>query len=146
MSGTHTPGPWRWELNKASKSVALLGGRPKFDKSVMCFERYGMSHAAPSFNNARLGEEGNLYNEMERCDKYGAIVQGREHHKDWFQEINHPDALLIAAAPDMYEVLTAIEAVILGGNQSDFELMFCVSSPIREALYSAIAKATGSQA
>lgn len=105
MSGTHTPGPWRWELNKASKSVALLGGRPRFDKSVMNFERYGMSHAAPSFNNARLGEEGNLYNEMERCDKYGAIVQGREHHKDWFQEINHPDALLIAASPELFRLL-----------------------------------------
>ena len=62
-----------------------------------------------------------------------------------FEAVKDANAKLIEAAPDMYEVLTAIEAVILGGNQSDFELMFCVYSPIRDALYSAIAKATGAQ-
>ena len=53
------------------------------------------------------------------------------------------NARLIAAAPDMLDILTSIEAVILGGNQDDFDLMLSVNSPIRNALYKAIAKATG---
>lgn len=29
MTATHTPGPWRWEVNRSHKSVKLCGGPPK---------------------------------------------------------------------------------------------------------------------
>lgn len=57
------------------------------------------------------------------------------------KEESFANARLIAAAPDMYDVLTSIEAVIFGGNQDHFDLMFCVGSPIRNALCDAITKA-----
>jgi hypothetical protein len=88
-------GPWRWELNEDSKSAQLVGGRPMFDKYVMDFARWGMGGAAPRFNDAIASGE---YNIMERVEKYGAVVPGREHHANWFKDIDHPDAQWIAAA------------------------------------------------
>lgn len=90
-----TPGPWRWELNESSKSIALAGGKPTFDKTVMDFARWGMGGAAPRFNDAVASGELNI---MERAEKYGAEVPGREHHANWFKIIAHPDAAWIAAA------------------------------------------------
>jgi len=87
-----TPGPWRWEINRAHKSVHIVGGRPTFDKTVMDFERWGMFGAAPRFNEAIAG---NQYNVMTRVsDRTDWIVpfDRREHHSDWCADITHPDA------------------------------------------------------
>ncbi len=90
----HTPGPWRWEVNHKSKQMDLCGGaRPKFDLTVMDCVRWGMGGAAFRFIDAR--------NIMHRADGLTVPVAGREHHASWFQTINHPDAILIAAAPDL---------------------------------------------
>lgn len=125
----HTPGPWRWELNEKSKNVALVGGRPRFDLTVMDFVRYGMGGAAPRFNDAvALGE----FNVMERCEKFGVEVEGREHHADWFKDIRHPDARLIAAAPDL---LAALQFVLAASGEQ-------LSTAFEQA-QEAIAKATG---
>lgn len=97
-----TPGPWRWEMNENSKCINLCGGKPKYDLTVMDFARWGMSGAAPRFN-IKLGETG--FNVMERADTFGQIVPGREHHANWFKTLNHPDAQLIAAAPDLLSAL-----------------------------------------
>jgi len=43
---------------------------------------------------------------LERCDEFGRIVPGRERHADWFKEIDHPDARLIAAAPEIWKLLS----------------------------------------
>jgi hypothetical protein len=36
-------------------------------------------------------------------------IPGRDHHADWFQTIDHPDAHLIAAAPTMLEALELVD-------------------------------------
>ena len=95
VAAAASPGPWRWELNVKNKSVSLVGGKPTFDKTVMGFERWGMGRAAPNFNDAVASGE---YNIMERVEKYGAAVPGREHHADWFKDVAHPDAQFIAQA------------------------------------------------
>lgn len=100
-----TPGPWRWTFNQEHKSVYLVGGVPQFDKTVMQFHRWGMSGAVPAFNDKITG---NVWNIMERlCDKpeWLSPFEGREHHIKWCANVVHPDACLIAAAPDMYEEL-----------------------------------------
>lgn len=125
---SHTRGPWRWEINEKHKSVQLCGGKPQYDLTVMDFVRYGMSGAAPRFI-----QDGLLY----RCEKWAVPVEGREHHKTWFQAIDHPDAALIAAAPDLLEALTFMVARFAGSGScgEDFRA-------IKEAR-AAIAKATG---
>ena len=89
-----TPGPWRWELNCKSKQVQLMGGIPAFDLLVMDFVRWGTQRAKPRFrDDARCL--------MKPCEEFGVIYPGREHHADWFQLLNHPDARLIETAPDL---------------------------------------------
>lgn len=95
LAGAASSGPWRWELNHQNKGVSLVGGSPQFDKTVMGFERWGMSGAAPCFNDAVAGRE---YNIMERAERYGVKVAGREHHANWFMDVEHPDAQWIVAA------------------------------------------------
>ena len=41
----HTPGPWRWEVNMKSKSLHLVGGKPKFDLTIIEPTRWGMGSA-----------------------------------------------------------------------------------------------------
>lgn len=102
-TSSHTPGPWRWELNLTSRVVQLCGGRPRFDKIVMDFKRWGMGSAAPRFQNPE-----HPHRLMTRADEFAVPVDGREHHYQWFQDIDQPDARLIAAAPDLYAALAAI--------------------------------------
>lgn len=106
----HTPGPWRWEFNRQAKSVYLVGGKPRFDKTVMQFARWGMSHATPLFNSHIAGNE---YNIMERpCDMASWVkpFPGLEHHVSWRADVMHPDARLMAAAPEMLSLLERYEA------------------------------------
>jgi hypothetical protein len=101
-----TPGPWRWELNRKGKRVQLCGGVPRFDLTVMDFIRWGMGGAQPRFLEAWKSNSMML---LENAPKFGKDVPGREHHSDWFQTIDHPDAHLIAAAPDLYAALEHAE-------------------------------------
>lgn len=104
----HTKGPWRWEYNPRHKSVQLCGGSPKYDKTVMDFVRVGMSGAGPRFidNSEGFNLLGRL---VDRVKDWCRPEKGREHHADWFQEVVHPDAVLIAAAP---ELLHALEELV----------------------------------
>lgn len=133
----HTPGPWRWEFNKTNKSVYLVGGKPKFDKTVMQFGRWGMGNAVPLFNSQITG---NKYNVMERlCDQtdWTKPFPGFEHHASWRMDVTHPDAVLMAAAP---ELLEAAQMLLSNKRGDDDWLILAVHC---QALAAAIAKATG---
>ena len=92
----HTPGPWRWEINEKSKTLQLCGGDSPFDLTVIDFERWGMGSAVARFRADVRG-----MNIMHHAKDFAVVVVGREHHADWFKGLNHPDANLIAASPDL---------------------------------------------
>ena len=132
----HTPGPWRWEINRTSKSIHLVGGRPRFDKTVMDFERWGMSRAAPRFNAEITGDE---FNVMQRvCDRpdWIAPFPGRDHHADWCASVIHPDAMLIAAAPDLLAMLVEAHDIIDAIGQPE-------TAEVAARMRATIAKAKG---
>ncbi len=110
----HTPGPWRWELNEKSKQLQLCGGVPKFDLTVIDLERWGMDSAIARF---RTGGDG--LNIMKRATEFGVAVQGREHHSQWFKAIDHPDANLISAAPDLLSELTCFHDHVIDQGHHD---------------------------
>jgi len=107
----HTPGPWRWEINRHAKQVQLCGGDGTrrgvgglYDCPVMTFKRYGRNGAAPVFWEWDT-DRGLAKSEPSRADKLAVEVAGREHHADWFAEIDHANARLIAAAPELLDEL-----------------------------------------
>lgn len=102
---SHTPTPWRWEYNAKHKSMQLVGGKPKFDLTIMDFERWGMQGSVVRLREP--SEEG--FNTMYRlCDRpdWIAPYEGREHHKDWFSNIIHPDMRRIVACVNACEGLS----------------------------------------
>lgn len=139
----HTPGPWRWELNEGSKSISLCGGVPTFDKTVMDFARWGMDGAAPRFNSKAAGDDFNI---MERAEVFGAVAPGRAHHASWFKNLSHPDALLIAAAPDLLAALIELRATVKGECPSLLNEDSGGSAHLDTMIDEAIAKATGGAA
>lgn len=101
LRASHTPGPWRWEINLKSRQLQLCGGRPLFDLTVMDFRRWGMGGAQPRFLVPH--PSGGML--LHEAHEFAKAVPGREHHAHWFQAIDHPDADLIAAAPELLGAL-----------------------------------------
>lgn len=97
----HTSGPWRWEVNEKHKTMALCGGVPRYDLTVMGFERWGMGSAQISLRDTT--KDG--LNFMQKVSHWAVVVKGREHHAYWFKGISHPDAQLIEAAPLLLSAL-----------------------------------------
>jgi len=113
----HTPGPWRWEVSPKSHSVALAGGRTRYDLHVMDFVRWGMGGAQPRLLDGGKSINGLML--LDPCTKYAVPAKGREHHADWFLVLDHPDANLIAAAPELLEALKAMAASHPSEHQND---------------------------
>jgi len=106
----HTPGPWRWEINRANKTVHLVGGRPMFDLTIMDFSRWGMSGAVPRLRD--VAHDGmNIMHRLPDRPDWIAPFPYRGHHADWCAAVKHPDMQLIEAAPDMLEALRAVVRV-----------------------------------
>ena len=108
----YTPGPWRWEVDRSSRRVQICGGRPfgHFDKTVLSFKRWGMSSAAPVF---WFWEDGRHWSdEPKRAHELAKPFPGREHHADWLADVDHPDARLIALAPQMAEEIIRLRAEV----------------------------------
>lgn len=68
-----------------------------------------------------------------------APEEGREHHKSWHQLVTHPDARLIAAAPDLLEAAKNLLAMTEGQTIYNYMKLQL------EAVRAAIAKAEGEQ-
>lgn len=133
----HTQGPWRWEFNREGRRVHLVGGGPRYDLTIMDFERWGMSGATMCLRDTAHDGMQLLYRVHERPD-WIAPEPGREHHKSWHQLLRHPDAALIAAAPDLLNALQELLAVV--------QRSVCEGSgPAQELARAAIFKATGGQ-
>lgn len=117
MNTKHTAGPWRWEVNRKSKDIKLVGGHPQFDKTVMDFERWGMGGASPRF----ALQFGDSHIMTRLCDRPEWIqpFSGRSHHAEWCAGVIHPDARLIEAAPELLEALEAMVAYHTPGHWVD---------------------------
>ena len=97
------PRPWFWNVNLKSRTMSLEGrGRGGMRETVMAFTRWGMAGAQPQFNRDGL---------LVRASDETAAVPGREHHRDWFRTLTHPDAQLIVAAVNaLPALLDVVEA------------------------------------
>lgn len=133
MSAKHTPGPWRWEFNEKHKNLHLVGGKPQYDLTVIDFERWGMNNATMRLRDTAHDGFNCLYRVHERKD-WITLEIGREHHKSWHQLLTHPDARLIAAAPELLETLEYLARRPTQSNQWLDEVL------------EVIAKATGQNA
>lgn len=132
----HTPGPWRWEFNPDTKRLVLVGGKTRYDLKLLDFVRSGMQGGVARFRDPGFPE----LNVMELPNKWAVPEKGREHHAEWFKLIDHPDANLIAAAPDLLAACEFALAVLTSGPVDGCPELACAS-----ALRAAIAKATGAE-
>ena len=97
-----TPGPWMWDVNSASRNARLVTTHSG-KHYVMKFQRWGAQMAAPSFQvfdkyEGPVTERGSQG--MKRADKLLKSHPGKDHHIGYDDYIDHPDAELIAHAPD----------------------------------------------
>ena len=99
------PRLWRWVINLRGHGVEL---ESRGGLTVMDFVRFGMSNAAPRFRCATTGN-------MEHAKLLARVVPGREHHAAWHQTIEHPDARLIASAPQLLAALKRAHAAMVLG-------------------------------
>lgn len=108
MTGAHTPGPWRFELNAEHRNLHLVGGRKRYDLTIMDFCRWG-THSATILLRDTAHDGMNIMHKLHERPDWIAPETGREHHKAWHQLVKHPDIALIEAAPDL---LAALEALL----------------------------------
>lgn len=100
---TITPGPWRWELNRTTKSLHLVGGKPKFDLTIIQPVRWG-THSATLYVRDTAHDGMNILHKLHDRQDWIKPFPGRDHHADWCAGVTHPDMRLIEAAPKLLEV------------------------------------------
>lgn len=95
-----TPGPWQWDVNIACKTAHLETTHSGM-YFVLGFQRWGMQSAQPEFQKFK-----NYEGPVEERGSLGTYpikefaVPRMAHHPDFDMDINHPDAQLIAHAPE----------------------------------------------
>jgi len=137
MKAKHTPGPWRWEFNHKHKSLHLVGGVPTYDLTIMEPIRWGMNGGTLQFRDTAHDGVNIMHKLHDRAD-WTEPFENREHHVKWCANIVHPDARLMAAAPDLLEALKLCAAVCSGATLSKSQLVRAL-----EHAQAALKKATG---
>lgn len=110
----------------------------------MGYARWGMRGAQPLFQvNGRMVDAADLV-KFEVCDAIGTKAANADEacYRLDIAGINHPDAHLIAAAPDLYEALKAMLAAPLYADSYYTEQV----NPVIERAYAALKKARGESA
>jgi len=109
----HTPGPWRWEFNEKHRQLTLVGGRQKYDLTIMEFCRWDMWGAGVSMRDTRPEAEGfNLMHKVHERPDWIIPFPGRAHHKDWCAAVAHPDMRLMQTAPELLDDLVEAAAIL----------------------------------
>lgn len=134
----YTPGPWRWEFNSWSRNLHLVGGRPRYDLTIMDFVRWGMGGATVRLRDTEHEHLQVMHKLHERAD-WIKQFEGRAHHADWCADVIHPDMRLISAAPELLEALQGL----LDAHAVPSSI--CAERPAYEAAKAAIAKALGTE-
>lgn len=131
----YTPGPWRWEFNEAHKNLHLVGGRPRYDLTIMDFVRWGMQGGGVRMRDTAHDGLQLMFKVHERRD-WITPFPGREHHADWCANVAHPDMRLMAAAPDLLEATQAAWNCIaeLPATQARSEVVQLLQSAIEKAI------------
>lgn len=109
-----TPGPWMWDMRTGSQSCMLVtahSGR----YYIMGFERWGFHNACPVFQTYKtyhgpVSKRGST--DLVRADKLAKPIPGMEHHIGFDEYIDHPDAKLIAKAPEIIAHLLTENAAL----------------------------------
>lgn len=114
MEAKHTAGPWMWRVNGSGH--VYLRTIDRGGLYIMDFVRRGMQGAQPRFAVWKGDDR----------ERLGGIMMAASE----FDFRNHPDARLIAAAPDLLAALRAVVAVA-DRKTAEFDLA-----------HAAIAKAT----
>lgn len=97
-------GPYRWNLNLKSKQIQLesIGCMDGWNETILQFRRWGMGGAKVCFNNHK--------GLIEPAECFAKPIPKREHHADWCQTVDHPDANLLAQSWQIIkELLEALE-------------------------------------
>lgn len=97
------PGPWIWNANPCSKTISLESVAPsRWNETVLACMRWGMSGAIFVFNNQ--------HGLLEKASAYFKNFPKRDHHANWAQTVEHPDADFIAhARQDVPALLDALD-------------------------------------
>ena len=147
MTAKFTKGPWAWFGNAASNHVYLAtwhSGR----RYVMDFKRWGMRGAQPRFQPDTGMKDAKDLLFFAVGDKSVVGVEAAKKDTSVYRldirGINAPDAHLIAAAPELYEALTALLEND-GGEGSKGYSAFKYHDA-RQACFAALAKARGEAA
>lgn len=107
-----TPGPWKWDLRKTCRDAKIVTDHSG-QYYVMCFERWGMQGAAPSFQvyekyEGPVNERGS--HGMRRADLLAKSYPGKEHHVGFDDYPDHPDAKFIVESRKLVpELIAAVE-------------------------------------
>lgn len=109
----HCPGPWGWfGSDKAPVLATHRGGRIL----VMDFVRSGMNGAAPRFQSNHVMKRADAFPVFEvspEAQVYSPSIYRRD-----IVAIRHPDAALIAAAPELWDAITRAQEALLLNDAS----------------------------
>jgi hypothetical protein len=120
----HTPGPWQWHLvSGKTREYQLIHAKAGW-LIVMDFARRGMHGGQPRFATWEGEERGRMGGLMQKAQDLVPLAM-------------HPDARLIAAAPDLLTVCKELAASAAYWSEYDVPL------GIVDRLKAAIAKAEG---